>query len=88
VNASLLPRKSKTPGHVGYYPVLSQLAFNLLATPAMSTECERAFSKAGHVLNENRPRKKADYAEGNQCLRACISSEGPIRDAGSEAEKA
>lgn len=58
--------------HRHTYPVLSQMAFDLLAVPAMSSECERAFSKAGHVLNESRPRTKEDYAEANQCLRAWI----------------
>lgn len=58
--------------HRHTYPVLSQMAFDLLAVPAMSSECERAFFKAGHVLNESRPRTKEDYAEANQCLRAWI----------------
>lgn len=58
--------------HRQTYPVLSQMAFDLLAVPAMSSECERAFSKAGHVLNESRLRTREDYAEANQCLRAWI----------------
>jgi hypothetical protein len=49
--------------------MLSQMAFDLLAVPAISSECERAFSKAGYVLNESRLRTKEDYAEANQCLR-------------------
>ena len=60
--------------HQTAYPVLSTLAFDLLAIPCTSAECERSFSKAGHVLDEDRPRTQADLAEGTQCLRAWISA--------------
>ena len=55
--------------HKGSYPILSQLAFDILAVLAMSAECERLFSAAGRVLNERRARTHHDLAEANQCLR-------------------
>ena len=36
------------------YPLLAQLASGYLAVPAISVPCERAFSMAGHVVNQNR----------------------------------
>jgi hypothetical protein len=33
--------------HVQDFPILSKLAFDVFGVPAMSTECERLFSKAG-----------------------------------------
>ena len=56
------------------YPVLSRMAFDLLSCPCMSAECERCFSKAGHVLNRYRPRTLAELGEANQCLKAWITA--------------
>ena len=49
--------------------MLHKMAFDLLATPASSLACERQFSIAGHVLNEERWQTKADYAEAYQLLK-------------------
>ena len=49
--------------------MLSRLAFDLLATPASSSACEREFSLAGHVLDNERWQTKTDYAQSHQLLR-------------------
>ncbi|TKA81632.1 hypothetical protein B0A49_01266, partial [Cryomyces minteri] len=54
------------------FPTLSRLAFDLLSVPAMSSECERLFSKAGQVLNEDTPRTKEDFAESRECLKSWL----------------
>ncbi|TKA54703.1 hypothetical protein B0A49_13065 [Cryomyces minteri] len=46
------------------------MAFDLLATPASSAADERQFSKAGHVLNEERFNTLDDLAEAYQCLKS------------------
>ena len=38
------------------YPNLSRMAFDFFAIPAMSSECERAFSKASYTLEQLEPR--------------------------------
>lgn len=47
----------------------------LLTTIRLDDLQSTSFSKAGHVLDENRLRNKADYAEANQCFRAWILSD-------------
>jgi hypothetical protein len=56
--------------HQATYPVLSQMAFDVLALPAMSTEVEKLFSSAGLVITERRARTLPDLAENNQLLKA------------------
>ncbi|TKA70467.1 hypothetical protein B0A49_11647 [Cryomyces minteri] len=56
------------------YPVLRHLAWDLLAVPAMSAECERVFSEAGHVLNTTRALTTEELAEASQCLKSWIES--------------
>jgi hypothetical protein len=58
--------------HQATYPVLSQMAFDILAVPAMSAEVERLFSSAGHVVTERGARTLPDLAEDNQLLRAWL----------------
>jgi hypothetical protein len=58
--------------HEAQYPLLSKMAFDLLAAPAISAECERVFSRGGRVLGHDRPRTHGDLAEATECLRAWI----------------
>ena len=51
------------------YPILNHMAFDLLAAPASSAADERLFSKAQHVLNEDRFNTLDDLAESTQCLK-------------------
>jgi hypothetical protein len=52
------------------YPVLKHLALTLLAAPPSSAACERLFSIAGNVVNEERPHTQARLAQAVQCLRS------------------
>jgi hypothetical protein len=52
------------------FPVLKHLAFTYLAAPLSSADNERLFSKAGNVVNEERPHTQAELAEAVQCLRS------------------
>jgi hypothetical protein len=56
--------------HQEDYPVLKHLAFTLLAAPASTSADERLFSKAGNVVNEQRPHTQQELAETVQCLRS------------------
>jgi hypothetical protein len=57
------------------YPILSRIAFDLLAAPATSAADERAFSEADDTINYERPRLHEDTAEATQCLRSWILSD-------------
>ena len=52
------------------FPVLRHMAFDLLAAPASSSADERAFSKAGHVLDKEHYSTLDDLAEAHQCLKS------------------
>lgn len=58
--------------HEHEYPQLSHIAFDLLAAPAMSSECKREFLKGGRVLSYDRLRTQGDLAEATECLRSWI----------------
>lgn len=58
--------------HQAAYPVLSQIAFDVLAVAAMSAGVERLFSSAGLVITERRARTLADLAENKQLLKAWL----------------
>lgn len=60
--------------HRESYPVLSRLAFDLLSVPAMSSECERVFSKAGRVATDDRNRITAATLQEGECLKSWHSS--------------
>ena len=62
------------------YPQLSQLAFDMLAIPAMSTECERTFSKAGYSISPRRSQLGPDILEAAECLKLWITN-GLVKDA-------
>jgi hypothetical protein len=80
--------------HQAAYPVLSQMAFDFLAIPAMSAEVERLFSSAGLVITERRARTLPDLAEDAQLLKAWLKerlitlwpSEAPLTTLGSGVE--
>ena len=52
------------------YPKLSRMAFDLLAIPAMSDECERTFSRAGYAINSRRSMLGCDMIEAGECLKS------------------
>jgi hypothetical protein len=55
--------------HEKAYPSLSRLAFDLLSTPGMSSECERVFSQAKKLITDERNRFKADIVEAEECTK-------------------
>jgi hypothetical protein len=56
------------------YPILAGLAFTLLSMPAMSSECERSFSRAGKMVTTDRYSLKADIIEADQLLKSWLVS--------------
>ena len=59
--------------HKESYPVLSRLAFDL-GVPAMSSECERVFSKAGRVVTDERNRISDLTLQEGECLKSWHNS--------------
>ena len=51
-------------------PDLARFALDMLALPASSAECERAFSSAKLLITASRNRLHPDIIEANECLRA------------------
>jgi hypothetical protein len=51
-------------------PDLARFAYDMLAIPPMSDECERTFSSAKHLINDTRNQLDMDIIEANECLRA------------------
>ena len=60
------------------YPILKLIALTYLAAPPSSTDNERLFSRAGNVVNEERPHTQATLAQGVQCLRSWHKNDLPI----------
>jgi hypothetical protein len=56
------------------YPTLSTMAFDLFSIPAMSSECERAFSHAKKLITDNRHSLNVDTIEADQCLKSWLRS--------------
>jgi hypothetical protein len=56
------------------YPTLAGMAYDLFAMPAMSSECERAFSSAKRLIAEQRYNLKSDIIEADQCLRSWLKN--------------
>jgi hypothetical protein len=50
------------------YPRLSRMAIDLFSIPAMSSEPERIFSLAGHMVTVQRGRLQADIIGAAQCI--------------------
>jgi hypothetical protein len=57
------------------YPDLVYLAWDMLAIPAMSSECERTFSKAGYQLTPQRTQLGNDILEASECLKQWLTME-------------
>ena len=55
--------------HQGSFPVLSQLALDIFAIPAMATDCERSFSLAKLSLTSQRLSMSSTTLEMLQCLK-------------------
>ena len=55
------------------FPNLSRFALDMLTIPAMSSESERVFSKAGYSLAPRRSGLEADILEASECLRSWLT---------------
>jgi hypothetical protein len=51
------------------FPSLYLFAFDTLAIPAMSAECERVFSSTKKLLTPERSRLQPDIIEASECLK-------------------
>lgn len=56
------------------YPTLAIMAFDLFAMPGMSSECERAFSAAKHMITDHRYSLKSDIIQADQCLKSWLKN--------------
>ena len=56
------------------YPTLTVMAYDLFAMPAMSSECERAFSNAKRLVTDERHRLKSDIIEADQCIKSWLKN--------------
>jgi hypothetical protein len=56
------------------YPTLAIIAYDLFVMPAMSSECERAFSSAKKLINEQRYSLKTDIIEADQCIKSWLKN--------------
>lgn len=56
------------------YPTLAIMAYDLFAMPAMSSECERAFSSAKRLIAEQRYNLKSDVIEADQCIKSWLKN--------------
>lgn len=63
-------------------PDLARFAFDMLAIPVSSAECERVFSSSKLLLSDARNRLKPDVIEANECLRAWFA--GGRKDSAAE----
>ena len=52
------------------YLHMAEMAFDMLAIPAMSAECERIFSSASRLITAGRNKLSDEMIEVNECLRA------------------
>jgi hypothetical protein len=50
------------------------MAYDLFAMPAMSSECERAFSDVKRLIAEQRYNLKSDIIEADQCLKSWLKN--------------
>ena len=46
------------------------MAYDLLSIPAMSSECERAFSAGKRLITDHRYGLKKDIIEADQCIKS------------------
>ena len=57
------------------YPNLAQMANDLFAIPAMSSECERSFSKASYTIAARRSNLNGEIIEAGEALRSWVISD-------------
>ena len=50
------------------------MAYDLFSMPAISSECERAFSSAKQLIAEQRYNLKSDIIEADQCLKSWLKN--------------
>ena len=67
--------------HQNTYPNLAQMAFDLFAIHAMSSECERSFSKASYTISARRSNLDNDIVEAEEVLRSRVSAKVVILSA-------
>ena len=60
--------------HQTIYPKLAQMAYDLIAVPAMSAECERVFSQAKLTVSHQRNRLLETTVDAIQCLKNWLRS--------------
>uniref|UniRef100_A0A0C4DIP0 HAT C-terminal dimerisation domain-containing protein n=1 Tax=Fusarium oxysporum (strain Fo5176) TaxID=660025 RepID=A0A0C4DIP0_FUSOF len=73
----LEPQETEDPiewwmGRRGQFPMVSQLALDILAIPAMATDCERSFSLAKLTLTSQRLSMTTETLEKLQCLKIWV----------------
>jgi hypothetical protein len=52
------------------YPILSQLAFNLLSVPAMAAGVERVFSSMKELITDHRNALDMESIQANECFKS------------------
>lgn len=62
--------------HQSTYPNLAQMAFDLFAIPAMSSECERSFGKASYTISARQSNSSNHIVESGEALRSWVSAGG------------
>lgn len=60
--------------HQNTYPNLAQIAFDLFAIPAMSSECERSYCKASYTISARKSNLGNDIVEAGEVLRSWVSA--------------
>ena len=50
------------------------MAYSFFAMPAMSSECERAFSAGKRMITDERYNLKTDIIEADQCIKSWIKN--------------
>ena len=56
------------------YPTLTVIAYDVFSMPAMSSECERAFSAIKKLINEQRYNLKTDIIEADQYIKSQLKN--------------
>jgi hypothetical protein len=70
----LEPQETEDPiewwmAHQGHFPMVSQLALDIIAIPAMATDCERSFSLAKLTATSQRAFDDDEIVEKLSCLK-------------------
>ena len=56
------------------YPTLAIMAYDLFTMPAISSECERAFSNAKRLVTDERHCLKSEIIEADQCIKSWLKN--------------